>query len=77
MIPITDKVSNAIVRYNRVFNTKFRIADIPANYASADVFAAEMETAIANKEPNFGGTYTEPSKQEKSKKTRRKEKNHM
>ena len=62
MIAITDKVSNVIVEYNDVFNTKFRIGDIPTSYQTPEEFVADMKNAIAEKTPVFGGFYNKDKK---------------
>ena len=57
MIPITANVSNALVNYGMHFGRKPSIGDIPSNYTDPEVFVRDIEEAIKNKDPIFGGKF--------------------
>lgn len=57
MIPITANVSNALVHYHMAFGKKITIGEIPTSYNNSEDFVADIEDAIRNKNPIFGGEY--------------------
>ena len=55
MIPITDKVSNAIVKYERYFGYRISIGDISTNWKTPEEFVASIRYAIEDNDPIYGG----------------------
>ncbi|MBR3354603.1 MAG: hypothetical protein IKG47_04515 [Oscillospiraceae bacterium] len=55
MIPITEKVSNAINRYQKTFRYRISMADI-SKYHSPKEFEVHINSMIGRKNPELGGT---------------------
>ena len=55
MIPITEKVSNAINRYQKTFGYRISMADI-SKYHSAEEFETHINSMIERNDPALGGT---------------------
>ena len=72
MIPITAKVSNAIAAYEMHFGKRIVMGDL-SRYETPDRFVFDVEVAIENDDPVFGGVRRGQEDKNKQKKRRKNE----
>lgn len=68
MIPVTDKVSNAIANYQIQFKYRIQMEQV-ARYATEADFLNKISRSIENNDPFFGGMPKEVKKRTRKKKT--------
>lgn len=62
MVPITDKVSNAINLYQEKFKHRLSINELPTQFESSDDVAIYIESAVRDNEPFHKGAVVSKKK---------------